>query len=301
MAKLHSLAEISDLNEECVPPSAPAAERARIEIDRELHRFVEKSVVHPALARYMETAHRILLSGDAKRVRSILPVLIAEQKGFAAEECLKYGVSIEFLHYASLIHDDVIDADGVRRGIKTLNARFSNSHAVLIGDFMMSAVIEYALEFAHGGEVIRQFVQAIKKLVTGLVIEQTVMSLSPSYENYLEMAELKTGALFELALGLPFLGTGQAEQARRCGRLFGLLFQIYDDFTDQDTDGRHYNIFHIMSEEEIQNIWQTHYREMTQLATELGITGPIQEMINYLQTKGYFQSVPASQGALFHL
>ncbi|THB77213.1 MAG: hypothetical protein D6B25_07600 [Desulfobulbaceae bacterium] len=276
-----------------------SVEQARERIDDTLRAFVETTTTHQALKNYIRTAHDILLSKNAKRVRSIFPVLIAEECGLDLQECTHYGISIEFLHYASLIHDDVIDEDHERRGIKTLNARFPNSHAVLIGDYMTSVVIEFALEFEHSDKVIRAIVDTSKSLVTGLVIEQTVMPTQASRETYLEMAALKTGSLFELATGLPFINHQNFEKAREFGRIFGILFQVYDDYTDRTTDDRYYNIFHILEEEEISQLWEEYYQRLLYLAKEVGVENVLSVMIKYLQSKGYFQDTLSSGITLF--
>ncbi|MBU0486058.1 MAG: polyprenyl synthetase family protein [Proteobacteria bacterium] len=290
----------------CCPKAleSDTARNARIEIIKQLinsklSAFANDSGNHPSLQEYIKAAHHILLSPDAKRIRSILPVLIANARNFDEETCFKYGITIELLHYSSLIHDDVIDADQIRRGFPTLNGTFTNSHAVLIGDFMMCSVIDFALGFNHSNEVIKLMVGSIKNLVTGLVIEQRVMPQEPTLERYLEMADLKTGSLFKLSIGLPFIADQRLPEAMKCGQIFGLLFQIYDDYLDRNKDVQYQNIFHIISEKEIIDIWNKYFSIFIELAKVLEIEQVIMEMIYYLRSYGHFLEVPTSEGILF--
>ncbi len=271
------------------------------QVNEKLRAFSKDFANHDVLQKYLETAHHILLSADAKRIRSFLPVLIADTNGFDREACFKYGITIELLHYSSLIHDDVIDADTIRRGCPTLNDTFTNAHAVLIGDYMMCSVIDFALDFNHSNEVIKLMVGAIKKLVTGIIIEQTILPEDPTKANYLEMADLKTGALFELSIGLPFIAHEQLNEAMECGRIFGLLFQMYDDYTDRTTDVQYQNIFHIVSAEEAVAMWNENCQKFLELARVLQIDSTIMEMVSYLRARGFFQEVTTSGGILFKI
>ncbi len=287
-----------------IPGQESATGGCRIEIVKQqvndkLRAFAEDSKNHPALREYLKTAHDILLSSDAKRTRSFLPVLIADANGFDRETCFKYGITIELLHYSSLIHDDVIDADQYRRGCPTLNSTFTNAHAVLIGDFMMCSVIDFALDFNHSSEVIKLMVGAIKKLVTGLVIEQKILPKEPTLQRYLEMADLKTGALFQLSVGLPFVAHQHLPEAMACGGLFGLLFQIYDDYMDKNKDGQYQNIFHILPVRDIINVWNENYLTFMNLAKKLNIDQVFMEMLSHLQNLGYFLEVETPDGILF--
>lgn len=269
------------------------------QVNEKLRAFADDSHNHPALREYLKTAHDILLSSDAKRTRSFLPVLIADANGFDRETCFKYGITIELLHYSSLIHDDVIDADEYRRGCPTLNSTFTNAHAVLIGDFMMCSVIDFALDFNHSSEVIKLMVGAIKKLVTGLVIEQKVMPKEPTLQRYLEMADLKTGALFQLSFGLPFVAHKQLPEALACGGLFGLLFQIYDDYMDKGKDGQYHNIFHILPVGDVIKVWNDNYQTFMNLAVKLNIDQVFKEVLSHLKNLGYFLEVATPDGVLF--
>jgi geranylgeranyl pyrophosphate synthase len=206
------------------------------QINDKLSQFSDKAPYHSSLMEFVEEAHRILLSPDAKRIRAIIPVLIGRKLALDPESCLLNGVALELLHFTSLIHDDVIDNDQIRRGYPTLNHSFAKNHAVLIGDYMMCEVINYGLSSKYSTKVIGLLVEAVKRLVSGIIMEQNVLPTNPTLENYTQMVEHKTGSLFSLSFALPLVADNRFSTAMSCGRQFGLLFQIYDDFLDRGND-----------------------------------------------------------------
>jgi len=261
----------------------------RSEIDEKITFYSTKNPVHPDLVPFVNECNCILLSTGAKRIRSIISVLMSESLDLDREQCLLIGVIIEMLHFTSLVHDDVIDGETLRRGHPTLNSRFANNHAVLIGDFMMCELITHSMDHNYSDKVIRLLVQAVKDLVTGVIIEQRVLPKKPNVAKYIEMVEHKTGSLFQLAFGLPLIITEKFPSAYACGNLFGLLFQIYDDFLDQETDGQNQNIFHFASASEIKELWDSTNEQLTSLSSEIGIEAVVSDIICYLQSHDYFR------------
>lgn len=280
---------------------ARRVEDIRDKIHNRLGVFAKDSGHHPALNEFLNAADHILLSKDAKRLRCYLPVLIGDQCNMSEETCLNYGIVIELLHYTSLIHDDVIDKDHYRRNCKTLNNVFTNAQAVLIGDFMICEVIHYSLQFTHSSKVIELLCEATKNLVTGLIIEQRLMPKEPTIKRYREMAALKTGSLFKLSFGLPFVGGAHLSTALQCGELFGILFQIYDDYLDSNDDIACQNIFGILTAEEIIAFWQDQFDLFMELCRSLKIERMALNVLYHLRTKGYFLEVSTPHGTLFHL
>ncbi len=256
---------------------------------------------HPVLSEFMKTASSILLSHNAKRIRCIVPVLIADQCSLREDECLDYGIIVELMHYTSLIHDDVIDEDQYRRNYKTLNNIFTNSQAVLIGDFIICAAIEYCLQFTHNHKVIAHVVEAIKNLVTGIIIEQQLLPKEPTIKCYQEMAELKTGSLFGLSFGLPFVGEDNFTDALRCGVIFGTLFQIYDDYLDRNDDDPEVNIFGIIPRREIIAFWDKQLMIFMKYCRSLNLEPMALLLFRYLRSTGYFVEISTTDGALFRL
>jgi len=260
-------------------------------LNSELTNFANNYQYHPACKEFMTEVRNILLSPNAKRVRGIIPVLIGEAHKLDVEDCLLHGLAIELLHFTSLVHDDVIDDHSYRRGHPSLNNTFAKNHAVLIGDYMMCEVINYGLRSKYSSKVIRLMVKAVQNLVAGLIMEQNVLPLEQSFDNYSEMVSLKTGSLFCLSFGLPFIEDDRFSIAMSCGQLFGLLFQIYDDYHDRNKDRDYENIFQQMPKTEISTIWHENYNSLIKSSRTIGIETVVLGMVQYLQTNGYFLDI----------
>jgi len=257
-------------------------------INEKLSQFVIRNTYHSALSDFVDETNKILLSPDAKRIRSIIPILIGETLSLDRENCVFNDVALELLHFTSLIHDDVIDGHHFRRGYPTLNNTFARNQAVLVGDYMMCEVINHSLNMKHSEKVIELLVDAVKKLVTGVIMEQNVLPNEPLFYNYDEMVAYKTGSLFSLSFGLPFVADSLFSTAKTCGNHFGFLFQVYDDYLDRETDKSYENIFHILSTNEITDLWNSRYDELILLSQKIGIETVVLDMVQYLQSCGYF-------------
>lgn len=271
----------------------------KIMINNRLSDFSHNGVQNPVLDKFINSANKILLSENSKRLRCILPVLVADQCDLSTDECLAYGIIVELLHYTSLIHDDVIDEDQFRRNCKTLNNTFPNSQAVLIGDYIVCVAIDYCLTFTHNKQVIGLVIKAIKNLVTGIIIEQQILPKEPTVECYKEMAANKTGSLFALSFGLPFVGNNRLEEALKCGEIFGVLFQIYDDYLDRRDDDPKLNVFGTFSQSEIISFWNQQLELFQEHGRKLGLEPMINLFFQYLQNLGYFKEISTSDGVLF--
>lgn len=263
--------------------------------------FFEEEGQHPVLDSFFQTAGDIMLSGDAKRLRCIIPVLIADQCNLSERDCMNYGIIVEMLHYTSLTHDDVIDQDMYRRGCKTLNNDFSNSQAVLLGDYILCMALLKCQKFSQNQLVIDLVVKMIKNLITGVIIEQREIVKEPTIKQYREMAELKTGSLFSLSFGLPFVGDSKVEDAIACGASFGTIFQIYDDFVDRVDDDPSINSFSMFALDEIISLWDETMTEFTVNTKKLGLERPVAILMNHLRKLGYFREEETAAGVLFRI
>lgn len=243
------------------------------------------------VAEMLEAANRIFLSEKAKRIRAVIPLLIAEEGLCELADVKRYGVLIELLHFSSLVHDDVIDEASERRSEPSLNSLYSNSDAVLIGDHFICESIEYALQTKHNTAVIGISVDAVKRLITGVMMEQMLTEGGFDFGSYRKMAEMKTGCLFALSFGLPFVGTPRCELGLRTGTTFGLLFQIYDDFLDRSEDHAEYNIYRAMSPEAISAKCREIYAELVEDCRQLGVERSLRQVVIYLKSHGYFFDV----------
>jgi len=257
-------------------------------ISRSLCDLVKQSNFDPVLNEMIKGANEILLNKNAKRIRAIIPLLIAEEIDADIETFKRYGVLIELLHFASLVHDDVVDEAVLRRKQPTLNSQFTNANAVFIGDHFVSQSLEYALQTTNSGAIIEQCIRAVKDLVTGVVLEDLLAKRNMGFGAYEKMAVLKTGSLFGLSFGLPFIGTDQLHSGLETGRRFGLLFQIYDDHFDRHQDVGFFNIYNILPEDDIHKRCLDIYRQVQEKCELLGISNVLYQTIEYLQTSGYF-------------
>lgn len=262
------------------------------EIINQCHlQFLREREFEPELTEMIEAANRIFLSEKAKRIRAIIPLLIAEEGFCEIDSVKRYAVLIELLHFSSLVHDDVIDEAPTRRDHPSLNCLYANADAVLIGDHFICESIEYALRTRHNTAVIAISVDAVKKLITGVMMEQMLAAGDFDFETYRKMAEMKTGCLFGLSFGLPFVGTPLCELGLRTGTKFGLLFQIYDDYLDRSEDHAAYNIYKGMAPNAISERCQTIFRELVEDCRQLGVVKSLRQVVIYLKTHGYFLDV----------
>lgn len=253
--------------------------------------FLAERRFDPQVAEMLEAANRIFLSEKAKRIRAVIPLLIAEEGLCELADVKRYGVLIELLHFSSLVHDDVIDEASERRSEPSLNSLYSNSDAVLIGDHFICESIEYALQTKHNTAVIGISVDAVKRLITGVMMEQMLAEGGFDFGFYRKMAEMKTGCLFALSFGLPFVGTPRCELGLRTGTTFGLLFQIYDDFLDRSEDHAEYNVYRAMSPEAISAKCREIYAELVEDCRQLGVERSLRQVVIYLKSHGYFFDV----------
>jgi octaprenyl-diphosphate synthase len=255
--------------------------------------FISEAKFDSVLSDMLAAASEIFLSADAKRIRAIIPVLIAENGISDYDNVMRYGVLIELLHFCSLVHDDVIDDAKERRHRPTLNALFTNSNAVLMGDHFICESIEYALQTQHNIIVIGVSIRAVKDLITGVILEQKLAKMKIGFDEWRHMADMKTGCLFGLSFCLPFAGTDKLDAGRRVGIDFGTLFQIYDDYFDRGEDIGSMNVYNILPEKEIDRICNDIYVTVKKGCDGLGISNVLAFIVRYLQEYGYFFNIKA--------
>jgi len=182
-------------------------------------------------------AHYII-GGGGKRLRPLLVLLSARACGYQGDNHVKAAAIIEFIHTATLLHDDVVDDSNLRRGQDTANSVFGNEASVLVGDFL------YSRSFQMMVEVGQMRVMDVLADATNTIAEGEVLQLmncrdpDTTEEQYLEVIYRKTAKLFEAGV---LIGAILADQARavedaftRYGRELGLAFQLVDDALDYD-------------------------------------------------------------------
>lgn len=182
-----------------------------------------------------EIVNHIIKSGG-KRVRPILIILTARLCGYKAEKHVSYAAIIEFIHTATLLHDDVVDNAQTRRGSSTANIVWGNEPSVLVGDFLFSKSFEL---MTHNGseEILKVMSEATTALAEGEILEllQTCNG-DTTEEEYFEIINSKTASLFAAACEVGAI-LGKVSQQKRSalknfGYNLGMAFQLTDDVLD---------------------------------------------------------------------
>jgi geranylgeranyl pyrophosphate synthase len=186
---------------------------------------------HPDL----EAALEHLLSSGGKRVRPAIALLTGGMYNADPDRLVTLGAAIELLHTATLVHDDLIDGALLRRGIATLNSRWSPAATVLTGDFVFARAAKLAAE-TNSIEVMRIFSETLATIVNGEITQLFTSRGLASREDYNQRIYAKTASMFELATTAAALlspvSEDVVETARRFGYQIGMAFQIVDDVLD---------------------------------------------------------------------
>jgi len=199
-------------------------------VDRLIHDRMRSPVgLIPDLAGY-------LIDAGGKRIRPLITLAAATLFGRCPESAFKLAAAVEFIHTATLLHDDVVDESGLRRGKAAANSVWGNAASVLVGDFLFSRAFALMVET---GDISTLGVLA---RASGVIAEGEVMQLAAindidvPVERYMAIIEAKTAALFAAASRVGAMAAGQppavAEALERYGRSLGLAFQLSDDALD---------------------------------------------------------------------
>jgi geranylgeranyl pyrophosphate synthase len=176
-----------------------------------------------------------LLSSGGKRVRPAVALLTGGMFGGETAKLITLGASIEMLHTATLVHDDLIDGALLRRGIATLNSRWSPAATVLTGDFVFARAAKLAAE-TNSVEVMRLFAETLAVIVNGELTQMFTSRGLASREDYYNRIYAKTASMFELATAAATLlcpvGADVVQASRQFGYDIGMAFQIVDDILD---------------------------------------------------------------------
>jgi len=188
-----------------------------------------------------------LLSAGGKRIRPALLLLTAKMLGDVSPMNIRLAAVIEFIHNATLVHDDVIDAADTRRGRPSANSHWGNSMTVLAGDWLYMQSFAVALA-EKNLDVLNTLIDITQKMVEGELLQLTVLGKSEiSEQQLLDIVERKTAYLFSGCTKLPAIAAGMnhgsAERVAELGKSLGMAFQLVDDLLDltstQDGLGKH--------------------------------------------------------------
>lgn len=181
-----------------------------------------------------------LVAAGGKRLRPLLTLAAARLCGHRGRRHIGLAACVEFIHTATLLHDDVVDESELRRGQASANALFGNKPSVLVGDFLFARA--FALMVEDGSlDVLRILCDASATISEGEVLQLTIQNdLSADEATYLQVIEGKTAALFAAAaeVGAVVAGRPAEDQAalRAYGHNLGVAFQLVDDALDYAAD-----------------------------------------------------------------
>ena len=181
-----------------------------------------------------------LIAGGGKRMRPMLTLACGSLLGYPGTRHHKLAAAVEFIHTATLLHDDVVDGSGMRRGKRTANLIWGNPASVLVGDFLFSRAFELMVEDGSL-KVLRILSHASAVIAEGEVEQLTAQrQIDTGEDHYLEIISAKTAALFAAACRVsPVVAEASedAEVALECyGRNLGIAFQLSDDVIDYASD-----------------------------------------------------------------
>ncbi len=177
-----------------------------------------------------------IVAAGGKRLRPMLTLTAAKLCGYAGGRHVKLAACVEFIHTATLLHDDVVDESDLRRGNATANAVWGNQASVLVGDFLFSRAFELMVEDGSL-DVLRILSRASSIIAEGEVMQLLTSNDTPtSEEAYLDVIAAKTAALFSAAarIGAVIAGRPKIEEEalESYGRNIGIAFQLVDDALD---------------------------------------------------------------------
>jgi octaprenyl-diphosphate synthase len=181
-----------------------------------------------------------IIGGGGKRLRPMLVLLAAQAMGYQGRHHVLLAAVVEFIHTATLLHDDVVDESDLRRGRRTANALWGNAASVLVGDFLYSRSFQMMVE-ADDMRVMRILADTTNQIAEGEVLQLLNIHNPDTDETaYLRVIERKTAVLFAAATRLGALLAGapdaQEEALARFGLNLGFAFQIADDVLDYVSD-----------------------------------------------------------------
>ncbi|MDG6079990.1 polyprenyl synthetase family protein [Erythrobacter litoralis] len=198
-----------------------------------LDRMQSEVPLIPALAGH-------LISGGGKRLRPMLTLAGAELAGYQGTRQYKLAASVEFIHTATLLHDDVVDGSDLRRGKAAANIIFGNPATVLVGDFLFSRSFELMVE--DGSLKVLKILSGASAIIAEGEVDQLTAQrkIDTSEERYLHIIRAKTAALFAAASRIAAVVAECDDEKERAldeyGRNLGVAFQLVDDALDYDAE-----------------------------------------------------------------
>jgi len=205
--------------------------RADLErVDREFARQVESQVdLIPKIGRYIQTS-------GGKRIRPAVLLMAARLAGYCGDRAILYAAVVEFIHTATLVHDDIIDDSDLRRGRLAVHSRWGNDITVLLGDYLY--IKSMALALTHDSlDLVRLLCDVTLRMIEGELYQLTKNGDADiSEDEHFDIMRRKTAYLFggcaEIGGMLGGVSSSQAEALREYGFNLGMTFQLVDDLLD---------------------------------------------------------------------
>lgn len=181
-----------------------------------------------------------LIASGGKRIRPLMTIAATRLFDTTTERPYRLAAAVEFIHTATLLHDDVVDESDQRRGKPSANTVFGNQSSVLVGDFLFSRAFELMVEDGSI-DVLRILSNAAAMITEGEVLQLSIQSkLETTLDQYLEVIAAKTAVLFSAACEIGPVIAGQSPGFQRAmhdyGHNLGMAFQIADDLLDYQAD-----------------------------------------------------------------
>jgi octaprenyl-diphosphate synthase len=199
-------------------------------VDTVIHsRMISEVALIPQLGQH-------LVDSGGKRLRPLITLAAARQYGYRGEAHVKLAAAVEFIHTATLLHDDVVDESALRRGRPAANVLWGNKPSILVGDFLFSRAFQLMVETGMPA-VLAVLANASAVIAEGEVLQlRSAKNLSITEADYLKVITAKTAALFAAAAESGAMAAGapvaHSQALRDYGRNLGIAFQLVDDALD---------------------------------------------------------------------
>ena len=211
--------------------------------EKELDKVKQILVNSVADEKSVNSLYDYIFSSEGKKLRALIALSSSSNKNkkISTNKRVKLASIIELLHTATLVHGDVVDDAKLRIGIRTVNKKWSNSHSVLIGDYIYSKAFMLMVSLDNN-LVLKELSSATNDISMGeiLQLDSFIKKIMPSQKSLLKISYLKTGRLFEAASVTGGIIGGYSKKnislLAKYGRILGIVFQLKDDLLDYQLD-----------------------------------------------------------------